>query len=145
MLNIELLRDAVEWVEWQNTLDVEKREWTQGVWFADLDRLRQGHTPAYSSLWAGISEEFQQEVAEERTECGTAYCVAGYIVQKELGVNYLKKMFSLDHFAGSTGANAAELLGISESEADMLFDEDNDASDIRIEAEALAAKYGMEL
>jgi hypothetical protein len=137
MLNIELLRDAVEWVEWQNTLDIEKREWNQEVWFADLDALREGSV--HRLLGPSI-----HLAGAQRTECGTVCCVAGYVTQKVDGIDQLKNDFLYRGVMTARG-RATQLLGIDNDEASVLFDSENTAEDVRRIAEEIAEGYGVKL
>lgn len=59
--NVDLLTQAVEWVEWQDTLPNRKQEWYQGAW-ATEKQSNDGY-------------------------CGTAYCMAGYIAEQTLSSN----------------------------------------------------------
>lgn len=140
MLNIELLRDAVEWAEWQDTLDIEKREWDQQAWFVDFDQVRKGTPPGFLTLFSHY-----QGKAEERSACGTAYCLAGYVAQKMEGESYLRFMFQNDPYAAKVPVLAAKHLGVPEEDLIDLFEEGNRVADIRRCAENLAAKHGMVL
>lgn len=127
-----ILKDAVEWVEWQDTLEPGARMWDQGNWI----------TPR-----------------EEEPTCGTAYCVAGYIGQKlnpafalhsETVIdgdlthvsNFVEKALGIDasgvyldkRIEGGTGGFIDQIGGYVYD----LFDGDNNAKDIRAIAEELA-------
>jgi hypothetical protein len=60
-VNIPLLRKAVEWVEKQDKLPKQQRQWDQADWLSPEDvRIE------FDTLAPG---------------CGTAYCLAGYVAQ----------------------------------------------------------------
>lgn len=146
-LNIELLREAVEWVEWQAELDVSKREWNQGFWFLDLDAVREGYRRQDLS---GYDFEYPLDVAEQRTECGTAYCLAGYVAQKQMEAEVLSKFFRKGGPAKpdklfKVSKVARKMLGISKDDAQDLFAFDNSAAEIRRVASRIARENGMVL
>lgn len=71
MIDVPLLRKAVEWVEEQEALPPRQREWRQSVWRGVAFRpagIVQGPLQAARVVSGGRS-------------CGTTYCVAGYIAE----------------------------------------------------------------
>lgn len=126
-----ILKDAVEWVEWQDTLEPGTRMWDQGNWVT---------------------------LREDQPTCGTAYCVAGYIGQRlnpdfALGSEAVIKgtLTHVSDFAEMTlGLTSTEIYldrkidGGTGGYVDSgewiydLFDGDNNAKDIRAIAEELA-------
>lgn len=127
--NLPLLRNEVEWVEWQETLPPEKREWFQGCY-----RL-----PAYMR-----AQHFMGNAS-----CDTAFCVAGHITEtlgykwsdEESIASVILPDGSVTHAADVARAE----LRITRDEAIKLFDCDNQAADIRRIAEAIAARVGETL
>lgn len=125
--NVPLLRKVVEWVEWQDKLDQKdpERTWNQLV-------------------WAAYGESVEME-------CGTAYCVAGMVVQN---AGYKFSMDPDHPFRDAEGCfdpaepkkiypisiMAAKILGLAEYEAQDLFQAQNSATDIRRTAELIAGE-----
>lgn len=117
--NLPLLRKAVEWAESEARKPIEQSEWCQ-EFFAVLGR-RIGR------------------------DCGTAYCIAGYVAEQA----------GLPSFDSSV--TAMNLLGIELEDAWGNFDWDertghhglfaasNSIEDVREIAEQIARKYGEEL
>lgn len=121
--NLNLLRESVEWVEEQNELMENDRVWNQGRW----------NTPAH---------EYEQ------SECGTVYCLAGYIIQKGNSFSEFttEGMFkNIDGCELPVSDGAAMLLGVELEESDLLFYGGNDAEDIRRNAAEISLEYGKEL
>lgn len=121
-LNVPLLRKAVEWVEEQAALPEEQSAWYQGTWMVNAELLER--------------------------ECGTAYCMAGYIGQL-LDERYRESQtvdgVHVADFAGEAlgleRPDAGELMGGVGSMGHAfqpLFHASNDATDIRRIAERLA-------
>lgn len=113
-MDIALLRKSVEWAEAEAALPVKNSAWCQRDWVTPGEAIGR--------------------------DCGTAYCVAGYILHitgNEPTVSGL-----------STGLRAAELLGVRldqvlwNSGGSGLFGSINTIKDVRREAELLATKYG---
>lgn len=137
-VNKQLLKDAVEWVEWQDTLEPGQRAWVQDDWVT-------------------LREE------EENATCGTAYCVAGWIGVTQLPGQFLDSDYgdyqgelihvadfaetmlggsskaSVDHELALEGDNAGFPDGYGRYSYD-LFHADNTAKDIRTIAEAMAGE-----
>jgi hypothetical protein len=135
MLNIDVLREAVEWVEFQDSLPVEKRSWYQGDWVA-----------APSTHASYIYIDYKKDV--NPADCGSAYCVAGYIGQAH--DKRYKQTATVD--GKHVSEFATEVLGIDKTwwEDDEghyfdLFDGDNSADDIRHIAEMIAEQHGTSL
>jgi hypothetical protein len=115
--NIPLLRKCVEWAE------AEAAKPTGGMW--------------------------NQEVWASETECGTAFCIAGYACA--IGVPgakiakqpWLSDIFVELHIDGewaSWSDTGQEILGLTDDEADDLFDSDNTVADVRRIAERIASE-----
>ena len=134
-VNIPLLRKAVEWVEREAELPWWKRMWYQGTWAA-LKR------DVYS-----YKERTFKKYEQELDYCGTACCLAGYVVQLNHTVE-----FEVDEDGdfvdvlvdGSDKLSISDLareeLGLTQVQAAMLFDGGNRASDIRKIAERIAGE-----
>lgn len=123
MPDIPLLRKAVEWVEHEAAKpDPLDREWDQSRW----------RRPA-----AVRSAEYGQD-------CGTSYCVAGYVCQVS-GVQW-ENAYGGDVVGGDHAAGRAKrLLGLRPEEATELFSAINCATTIRRVAEQVAARAGETL
>lgn len=95
----------------------------------------------------GNPELWDQNVLAQKTECGTACCVAGHTVALA-GYSFY---FDIDgsSFTTTDGVGvwglARTLLGISEMEAGDLFDGDNDRQGIQLVAEEIALRVGETL
>lgn len=124
-VNVPLLRKAVEWVEEQDKLPLEKRAWVQEFFI--------------------LREAARESVADAEYEigfepgCGTAYCVAGYIGQMLRPNTFRDNEFDLFHDQHVSDF-AAEALGISWEDSEELFAGDNSAEDIRRIAERIAGQ-----
>ncbi len=127
--NIHLLRKNVEWVENQVTLAETKRRWYQAAW------TRKEVVAA------------QQDINDPY--CETAMCFAGK-VSWDAGWTPIFDDKDSDYRYASTATKdgvvmeieriAMNELGISDSEADDLFESDNTAQDIRDIAEHIAGE-----
>lgn len=155
--NIERLRSAVRWAE----SEAEKRTslWDQGMWMLGKmgKRVRRVKTVRFT---ADISHPFN-EMGETLREvrCGTSYCVAGHICADE-GDSFVAYESEAETGQpvhadlviprGATEAvsiqtRAQELLGITNYEANRLFEGFNDIDDVREIAEEIANSYGHSL
>jgi hypothetical protein len=103
---------------------------------------------------------WNQEDWAKQTDCGTAYCIAGYTVAiasptvaivpepcdcgqdwcKTVNVNARRDGNPLDW-----EAEGQQLLGLDAEEAERLFDPGNSITDVRRHAEAIAARAGERL
>lgn len=113
VVNIPLLRKAVEWVEEQNKLewDDPRRRWDQGVY--------------------GIQEP--------QKDCGSVCCVAGYIVsleQPELWEAFIQEQ----SIKPSIPEAAARAMGVPIDLAWDLFNANNSAATVRALAEEFAGE-----
>jgi hypothetical protein len=120
-VNIPLLRKAVEWAETEAAKPPELCEWNQGSWVAVVDPMdRQEIGTGYTTKSLGKAQE-----------CGTCFCVAGYVVEVVDGRTHVDLIPD----------RAAELLGIDMYEAMAgLFSTDNTIADVRRIAEDLAGE-----
>lgn len=117
IIDVPLLRKAVEWVEAEAQKEWRDREWIQGSWFM----VRESDT--------GF--------------CGTACCVAGWVAMQDESVTMEVGPYGepTDRVTTSGGHTmhvaeyARDRLGLEEWEADVLFSGANDAEDIRHLAE----------
>lgn len=127
-LNVQLLEEAVAWAEEQASLDPMLSRWRQAEWVT-LD-------------WS------------EDPECGTAYCIAGYVGQlTELQYRrggWAVAPASLAHIvpghARGSGLHvsryARHALGLTERESEVLFSGGNSIEDIRrIADNIITGKY----
>lgn len=120
-VNIPLLRKAVEWVEQQDSLPEEKREWMQSTYVA--------------------RESYRVNILRHKTGCGTAYCVAGYIGAM------VDPRFDIVDWAEQTDGSqvhvsdvAQKSLGLTDSQAGQLFYYGNGSRQIRTLAEKFAGE-----
>ena len=125
-LNIELLRNAVEWVEAQDKLDTSIREWNQGYWL-------------------------QRQFAEGEW-CGTGMCLAGYIgysTDERFRLEETIEDLGWYNMRGDDSLHvsdyARDALGITEDEAERLFSANNSAWRIRAVASDIAESRGLTL
>lgn len=126
-VNIPLLRKAVEWVEYQAALPESQCEWYQGAWI-----MRQN----------GWYNEATQQW--ENAECGTAYCVAGYVAQLvDERFKDSQWITESDGTKAHSSRVAAEALGLPEGrsyDVPQLFAATNTAEDVRRIAEEIAGE-----
>lgn len=120
-VNVPLLRKAVEWVEQQDQLSVQVRQWYQQSYVVEEDKR----------VW---------ELGHERG-CGTAYCVAGYIGSL-VDERYVNEQWAEgeDGELVHVSAVAQEALGLNDALGASLFAAYNDAPRIREIAEQLAGE-----
>lgn len=105
-VNVPLLRKAVEWVEEQDKLDADDCMWSQELW-----------------RWS-------------KGDCGTTFCVAGYVAQL-VEPRYADRDYVNDVHISTRGQRA---LGLSDEDAAHLFCADNTAEDVRAIAEHIAGE-----
>jgi len=138
-VNIPLLRKAVEWVEHQATLPEIDREWDQGFYVLHpLGRARIMLAEQEGRAQRLTHRDLEQvdHIYEVAAHCGTAFCVAGYVGQLA-DDRYVRS----DSVGGVHVSDfAKELLGISYSDSERLFDGNNTAADVRRIAEEIAGQ-----
>lgn len=124
----KLLRDGVRWVEWQDTLPEETREWLQDEWVM---------TPE-------AREESFNHPAEE---CGTGRCLAGWMGY-QLAPGLWKDTWRLDEPVEVNGYKVRTVAEFVEKITgidpylgeDYLWDGANDAKMIRTMAEKIVGE-----
>ena len=122
-MNVALLRKAVDWAEEQAQLPYEQCAWDQ--------------------------DHFVIPGVVLGRECGTCYCVAGYIVHTVDG--QVVDRFENSSMRSTVIVRAAELLGVeyydvwSGEDSGALFDGSNSIEEVRLYAAELAERYGEEL
>lgn len=128
--NIPRLRKAVEWVEFNAELPEIDRDWMQESYIAGpVDR-------ACRMLRSMDLVPRAERVNVLVPHCKTAYCVAGYIGQ--LGD---KRYERADVVNGvHVGEYARQQLGLTQHQANLLFDGSNDAPKIRRLCEEFAGE-----
>jgi hypothetical protein len=103
------------------------------------------HIDAYPELW-------KQRRWRHETQCGTAYCFAGWAAQLD-GAEWLdscrlktraddpaEHVYRASHAGVIVQRRAQRVLGLTYEEADELFDEDNARADVQRIAERVAAR-----
>lgn len=128
-VNVPLLRKALEWVEYQASLPLIDREWRQEGFITlpeNIAAMMLKFTPVYEGT----------KLEQVANHCGTAYCVAGYVGQ------LLEPAYALDEFHGGqhVGEFAKQELGLTNGQADALFDGCNSAQTIRALCEQFAGE-----
>ncbi len=109
----------------------------------------------------GLSRELPGMQTETRPVCGTACCLAGYVVlahgdtfantvneqsNRQAGdVVSVTWCIDSEGEAHPIGERARELMGISQGDASVLFDGNNEVWHIRDFAREIAAKHGYKL
>lgn len=123
-INVKVLEEAVEWVEAQSLLDFEKRVWDQDDWYIDLKGYRRDH-----------SEEYEFYDGWTKPACNTAMCIAGYVAHqyaKPLGWRMgIDTHMNRGDDRSRISDWAQDYLGLTEDQAENLFDGGNKAEDIR--------------
>lgn len=114
--DLPLLRKAVDWAGEQANLPPHQREWDQMVW-------------------------------RDVSSCDTAYCIAGYTTDVLLDMQpFLFSMVINEHGQRESVATAAQLaLGLTDDEANALFNQDNDITTVRAVADAICQRAGERL
>jgi len=128
-VNIPLLRKAVEWAEAEAMKPIEMSRWEQTMWVTtpqDQAYSRARLAELGPRGWNG----WMEQAAKRAPECGTCYCIAGYIAHEVEGMAVGR---SADDAAG-------DLLGISTDNADELFNANNTIEDVRRIAESIAGE-----
>lgn len=167
-MNIELLRDGVLRIEKESHRPAAIRDWNQGTWFRIADEVR--NRALVSLHWykkEGMPVPFTQE---EVNSCGTQACFCGHMVYEaglvdvEHGIpdlEALKDRFPEhdwdQYFYGPPTIGRLQedmvdedcwskigeaLLGITQSEADLLFNGDNSADEVANYAREIAKAHG---
>ena len=125
--DIPLLRKAVEWVEEQDKLPIDQRQWYQGDYISRFRHLWAKFLQIRGSAVAeGVNEETFDSMQREPV-CGTCYCVAGYIAMQDNPAYTNRDIVDEVHVADY----AMRLLGLDRWEAQHLFAGTNSAADVR--------------
>lgn len=127
-VNIPLLRKAVEWAEAEAAKPAELREWDQRFWITPASATDPNLNLDGDDGWFpwGLAISYREGLSEQ---CGTAYCIAGYIDSLDGPVRY-----------PGIPERASEKLGIDEYQAAELFDSANDIEKVREVAERIAGE-----
>lgn len=133
--NIPLLRKAVEWVEEQDKLPMIDCRWLQGEYVVSPERV--ARLMVRSTVGGRLrASEWEWAAKQLLPHCGTGYCVAGYIGQL-LEPRYR----NTDIVAGvHVGEFAQKQLGITDDQAEALFDGSNKAETVRLIAQEIAGE-----
>lgn len=148
-VNIPLLRKAVEWAEEQEQLDELERQWEQASWLKSKYDKAVDWMYSQSAVTLGQVRVINtQRFLEQHPECGTSYCIAGYVAQL-VDPAYMEDEYGGQEDVDGLGSEAEfhsskvaqRALGLTTSQAQMLFDGDNArAYDIRHIAETIAGE-----
>lgn len=125
-VNIPLLRKAVEWAEAEAAKPPELCEWFQGAYIypslADHAQFAWDGKP----YGTGVNNT----MIGRAQECGTCFCVAGKVAYDAL----------VNRDGRRAPGIAADVLGLSDEQADTLFYSDNSIADVRRIAESIAGE-----
>ena len=140
-LNIPLLLKAFDWARDEDEKSVKDSQWKQVWWASGFDD---------SEITIG------KWIAQEPAECGTSFCIAGFICN-DAGDTFLREEGSgVDFVARSDDGKiehiplrAMDLLGISDDEraveiCDFMFDEENNLAGVRACMIELVEHYGYD-
>lgn len=130
-VNIPLLRKAVEWAEAEAAKPLELCEWEQAEYVSPKWRQELWRRTYEVKDDAPPAEEWFGRLALKSPDCGTCYCVAGYVAAG---------MYGIDEEISDVRADAMEALGLDEDQADDLFHDDNTIQDVRRIAESIAGE-----
>lgn len=131
-VNIPLLRKAVEWAEFEAAQPAIDCHWNQG-WFVLKPQDVAADLLEDAVFHDVLNADHQDVVAEH---CGTAYCIAGYVGQL-LNPAYAKN----DTVRGVHVAEFARReLGISQGDAEWLFEGSHTIEEVRSVAEHIAGE-----
>lgn len=120
-VNIPLLRKAVEWAEAEAAKPVAERQWDQDWWMTS-------------------PQERAEELGLPESECGTAYCIAGWACYSN-GEDFDPGGEGNLLVSGAHPSDRAqELLGLTSREANALFASRNTIEDVRCIAEEIAGE-----
>lgn len=131
-VNIPLLRKAVEWAEAEAVKPPELREWEQAFW--SLTPAQRDLRIENQRLSGEQPEDYYDNLSREAyykaPECGTCYCIAGYVAAIE----------GVKASGWETAYVAEERLGLDSEDADALFSSTNTIADVRRIAEEIAGE-----
>lgn len=139
-VNIPLLRKAVEWAEAEAARPFEVTEWLQTSWVTTP--LTRAKGLAERDYDYG-SPEWMAEAERLLPECGTAYCIAGFVAQS------IDSAYASSHVPNDkmhVAEFAAKALGIDPPECNWgpqeghLFHTTNTVADVRRIAEDIAGE-----
>ena len=133
-VNIPLLRKGLEWVEEQDALPEIDREWNQRDWITSP--LFRSLALVYQRGRFSSPEAHKRAARQVAPHCGTAYCFAGYIAQLE-NERYANQ---IEVDGVDVGDFAQEVLGLTQDQANELFEGDNTAEMIREICERFAGQ-----
>lgn len=135
-LNIDLLRECVEWAEKEEARGPFDSHWNQGGWATPMRAVLESR---------GLEVE-----QDDAPVCGTAYCIAGYAAAVS-GMTLPKHPDCLDYsmvaaklpdVQSTFSEVGAALLGIDEVEARTLFDGANTLERVKRIAAEIASAHG---
>jgi hypothetical protein len=136
--NVPMLRKAVEWVEEQDKLPEIDREWDQ----SDFRRSPEAYAlylmfQVRNALGVRVGHGHLKKAAQVlEPHCGTVFCVAGYVGQLTDERYRFHEVVNDIHVAQF----AQQVLGLTEDQANEMFDGCNTAADIRRIAERVAGE-----
>jgi hypothetical protein len=129
-VNIPLLRKAVEWAEVEAAKPPELREWEQNWWVLTPEERAKRREYAEESGDPDYYAPFEVAAYYKAPECGTAYCIAGFVAAHEGSTETGMRVQDV----------ACDALGIYTQEAEALFASQNTIADVRRIAEEIAGE-----
>jgi len=159
--NKELLERTLKQVKAEKDKPLEETTWWQQRWASGLKNTGRKVTAMFSdarSYWAPVnlpaSREMEVEVME--VDCGTAFCVAGHAALfagdtfvRPVGITFTRgeTSFVMTHEGEIMGISerAQGLFGITDSEAQRLFDGSNSWHKVKRVARDICEKRGERL
>lgn len=138
-VNIPLLRKAVEWAEAEAARPEIDRQWRQAAWVSTPEDVAWDVVVGTPLDEVGFEDGFGRLLNTVESQCGTAYCLAGWIGQA------LDPRYATQHIVDDVHVArvAADALGIDYQAArgeGGLFAAENSIEDVRRIAEEIAGE-----
>jgi hypothetical protein len=130
-VNIPLLRKAVEWAEAEAAKPAELCEWNQSYYYIPTLEERDTKFAHDSTMQPEPDFDWVAEARKDLApECGTCYCIAGYVAST---VNGSFTYYNAEYIA-------KDALGLSSGQAADLFFGGNSIDHVRRIAEEIAGE-----
>lgn len=143
MVNVPLLRKTMEYI------DEHPLEWRQDNWMTPLSphlaQIAACYSKADLAREFGVTHQELEQLQETGNWCGSACCFAGWAVEltpeaKPLVADFHLTGFEYDGEDWDIADLAKDLLGLSDSEANVLFCETNTRENLHEIVDRLIAK-----